>query len=137
MKPRIPPKIATWLLEHFGSGRHNESLTGDLVEEYARGRGRLWYWRQVLSVLVASLVRTVQDKLLAGVFVVGYVCCEFAVVMGFLGIADQWHHARSVRDVLSLPIIFNVLALVVLAWFGFKLMSQARKLRRNHRLTVR
>jgi hypothetical protein len=49
-----PPIVATWLLQHFRSGRRNDSLTGDLIEEYRRGRSRAWYWRQVLMAIVIS-----------------------------------------------------------------------------------
>lgn len=135
MKSRTPPKLATWLLERFAAGRYSESLSGDITEEYSRGRGRLWYWRQVMSVLVVSLVGTVHGKILTAVFCVGYVCCEFAVVMGCIGIADQWRHAHSIKDALSLPIVFSVLFLSALAWFGFYLMKWARRFRQNLRTT--
>jgi hypothetical protein len=53
---RKPPTIATWLLEHLGPIRHRESLAGDLIEQYQRGRSESWYWRQVvIAVLVARL----------------------------------------------------------------------------------
>lgn len=129
MKPRSLPKLATWLLERFASGRHSESLLGDLFEEYARWRGRIWLWRQVASVLVISLVRGAHRKTLTGVFYAGYACCEFAVTMGFLGIADEWRRARSINDILSLTLIFNVLVLIALACFGFYLMKRARRFR--------
>ena len=38
----------------------NESLIGDLTEEYARGRSRLWYWWQVVVALVAGLFQEVR-----------------------------------------------------------------------------
>ena len=49
-----PPRVATWLLTRFV--RHVDPLVGDLREEWAAGRGRIWYWRQVLiTVGVAGL----------------------------------------------------------------------------------
>jgi hypothetical protein len=38
-----PPTVATWLLKHFRSGPRNDSLIGDLTEEYRRGRSSAWY----------------------------------------------------------------------------------------------
>ncbi len=43
MRPTEPPPIATWLLEHVGL--RNQSLAGDLLEEYRTGRSGAWYWR--------------------------------------------------------------------------------------------
>src|SRR4249919_3771120 len=52
MNSRMPP-IATWLLDHFVE--NNESLAGDLLEEYRTGRRtRVWYWRQALLAIVVE-----------------------------------------------------------------------------------
>ena len=50
MRPIEPPAIATWLLEHVG--RKNQSLAGDLLEEYRQGRSVAWYWRQAIIAIV-------------------------------------------------------------------------------------
>ena len=52
MKPTHPPSLATKLLEAFVPPRTSDALLGDLIEQYARGRSRAWYWRQVLLALV-------------------------------------------------------------------------------------
>ena len=54
MTPAAPPRFATWLLQHCGSGYRCESLAGDLIEEYHAGRSRVWYWRQVLLAIMAG-----------------------------------------------------------------------------------
>lgn len=54
MKPKDPPAIATWMLEHLTLGRKNEALAGDLLEEFSRGRPATWYWRQVLVAIVVG-----------------------------------------------------------------------------------
>lgn len=54
MTTRLPPRLATWLLERFGNGRRNESLLGDLHEQYVQGRSAGWYWSQVLRALAIS-----------------------------------------------------------------------------------
>jgi hypothetical protein len=52
-----PPRVATWLLEHFQSSPNNESLAGDLFEEYCQGRSRIWYWKEVLTAITVGLCR--------------------------------------------------------------------------------
>jgi hypothetical protein len=54
MRPSHPPIMATWLLEHLLSDSVNESLIGDLIEEYGRGRSRFWYWKQTVAAVVVS-----------------------------------------------------------------------------------
>jgi hypothetical protein len=55
MRPKDPPTIATWMLEHLTLGRKNEALAGDLLEEFRRGRSATWYWRQVLVAIVVGI----------------------------------------------------------------------------------
>lgn len=102
-----------------------------MIEEYAQGRSRLWYWQQVINVLFVSLVCKVHDKVPAGIFFMGYVCCEFAVVMGAIGIAGSWRHTHSVKETLSLPIICTFLFLAAVAWFGYRLMRWAHRFRQS------
>jgi hypothetical protein len=66
MRRSHPPALATWLFERLASGPHREALAGDLVEQYAMGRSRAWYWRQTLSAIIVSSITDVRDhKLLA------------------------------------------------------------------------
>jgi hypothetical protein len=44
------------MLEHFAAARYRESLAGDLIEQFARGRTRAWCWRQVLAALALAPV---------------------------------------------------------------------------------
>jgi hypothetical protein len=57
MSLRTMPAAATWFLELFCSGPEHDSVIGDLFEEYHRGRGRSWYWRQVLVIVFFGLYR--------------------------------------------------------------------------------
>jgi len=57
MRPRCEPAAAGWLLELFCSSAEHESVIGDLVEQYQLGRGRFWYWRQVLAIVFFGLYR--------------------------------------------------------------------------------
>jgi len=54
---RPTPSVATWFLNQFGPGSDDESELGDLVEQYQRGHGRVWYWLQVLSIVYMGLFR--------------------------------------------------------------------------------
>lgn len=40
-----------WLLRQLGPRYSQESLAGDLYEEYQLNRTRAWYWRQVLVAI--------------------------------------------------------------------------------------
>ena len=59
MKHRNPPRIATWML-HRLSGC-DQALIGDMIEEYRRGRSRLWYWRQASIAVLRTLVADVRS----------------------------------------------------------------------------
>ncbi len=59
MTPTEPPKVARWLLDHFGCSPNNATVIGDLAERYRSGRSAAWYWRQTLSTIVVSFVKEV------------------------------------------------------------------------------
>jgi hypothetical protein len=54
-----PPRVATWLLRRFSTGTHAEAIAGDLLEQYQSIRSPFWYWRQVLSAVIADLAGSV------------------------------------------------------------------------------
>jgi len=56
---RKPPRLATTILMRLA--RRNESIVGDLFEEYAAGRSRAWFWQQVLSAVIFGAVREIGD----------------------------------------------------------------------------
>lgn len=58
MTTRAPPRLATWLLEGLGSSVRADELVGDLTEQFAEGRSRLWYWRQATGAIAVTLRRT-------------------------------------------------------------------------------
>ena len=55
-----PPRSAIWLLRHACPGRHNQALTGDLVEKFREGRSRRWFWKQVLIAIAVGYLGEVQ-----------------------------------------------------------------------------
>lgn len=50
-----PPVLATWLYERLASSPTRDALAGDLVEQYAAGRSRAWFWRQVLTAIIVDV----------------------------------------------------------------------------------
>jgi len=63
MRLRRAPTAATWFLKLFCSIPEPDSVIGDLLEQYQRGRGRFWYWRQVIGIVVLGLYRKVRRVL--------------------------------------------------------------------------
>jgi len=51
MNSANPPRLAAWILKHFGPKFSNEELAGDLWEGFQQGRSKAWYWRQVLAAV--------------------------------------------------------------------------------------
>jgi hypothetical protein len=64
MTPRRPPVLAQTLLEWVDPA--NDALHGDLLEEFASGRSRLWYWNQVFAAAGVALARPVRAHGLSG-----------------------------------------------------------------------
>jgi hypothetical protein len=95
MRPRSPPRLAAWLLRNLTNSYRSESLAGDLLEEYQRGRGNLWYWRQVLAAVWATAARTVRVH---GFSFIGaqaaaflLLRAEFYSALPFNRFVRQWH----------------------------------------------
>ena len=49
-----PPRLADWLLHRLTSGPRQQSIIGDLHEQYGRGRSVFWYWRQTVTTILVS-----------------------------------------------------------------------------------
>ena len=56
----MTPRIATWMLKHFGSGPDNDTLLGDLAEQYQRNGNAMWYWRQALKAIPVSFFKEIR-----------------------------------------------------------------------------
>jgi hypothetical protein len=61
-----PPTVATAILLRLGPD--DECIIGDLMEDYAGGRSRCWYWRQVLSAVVLGTIRQMRARPARAVF---------------------------------------------------------------------
>ncbi len=64
MTSRRPPALAQTLLEWVDPA--NDALHGDLLEEFAAGRSRAWYWRQVMAAAGVAFARPVRAHGLSG-----------------------------------------------------------------------
>lgn len=65
MNSRVAPRAATWLLERLGSAARFDPLIGDLVEQFAAGRSRLWFWRQAAGALGIHVLETLRTHALS------------------------------------------------------------------------
>jgi hypothetical protein len=72
MKPIRSIVLATWMLEHLTFGSPNESLSGDLLEEFRSGRSAGWYWRQAVSAIAIRLSSESRAYALPLVFSAGW-----------------------------------------------------------------
>jgi hypothetical protein len=90
MTMRVPPRIATWLLKHLGPGYRNESLAGDLYEEYQHDRTQAWYWRQTAAAIVIGRLRSLRMTLPKFVLTaVLRALIELAAVLGGIALAES------------------------------------------------
>jgi hypothetical protein len=72
MKPMPSVALATWMLEHVTFGSPNESLSGDLLEEFQSGHTAGWYWRQTLTAIAITLSSKSRAYVLPLVFSAGW-----------------------------------------------------------------
>jgi hypothetical protein len=85
-----PPRLARWLLKHFGPAYRRESLLGDLLEEYQEGRTPAWYWRQTgaaLLIRAASSLRVRWPKFALNVVL--RVLIELGIIVGGIALAQS------------------------------------------------
>ncbi|MFM8535107.1 MAG: hypothetical protein ACKOEC_16205 [Acidimicrobiia bacterium] len=70
---RMPPLLARLLLDWLAPG--NEALRGDLDEEFAGGRSRRWYWRQVASAIANEGTLRVRNRAIHSIenYVTGFI----------------------------------------------------------------
>ena len=86
MNASQPPRLAVWLLERCGG---SESLVGDLVERYRRGKSAAWLWRQVLAASMGGVARDIR-------------ACKLLAVRGvILGLAFLFLFQRFIQAPLS------------------------------------
>jgi hypothetical protein len=48
------------MLKHFGAGDDNDSVLGDLSEQYLQKNSAMWYWRQAMGGIAVSFLREIR-----------------------------------------------------------------------------
>jgi hypothetical protein len=76
MNSAKPPRLAAWILQHFGPEFNQEALSGDLNEAFQQGRSKAWYWRQVVAAIRWGMLLR---YLLASVFVAWWIAFDGSV----------------------------------------------------------
>src|ERR1700688_971588 len=61
MRSVEPPKVARWMLSHFGCSPNNATVIGDLDERYRIGHSAAWYWRQVATAIVVGFFKEISS----------------------------------------------------------------------------
>lgn len=133
MMHRHPPRVATWLLQRLGAGRHSESLEGDLIEQYAQGRSRLWYWRQAAMAIVVARARAFRAQpWIAATRVFFRLLTELAVVLGVVSAIEQSRRTHELRDMLSPAFVATMALLIAIALVGLLLSLTILRSKRPH-----
>jgi hypothetical protein len=84
---------AVWMLERFGV---DESLIGDLIEQYRGGRSPGWLWRQVIVAIAASAAARVRRD--RAVIAVSSVVVAVAVALPYVWMSFLWHYVHMVDN---------------------------------------
>ena len=135
MMERVPPRLALWLLRHWGSAYHRESLEGDLMEQYQEGRGRHWYWRQVAAAILIAQGRFLRALPWAAVTRVLFRClAEAAALIAVLAVADRARRTHSVAELMSGSFVGTLAVLAAVASISVLVLIRTQKRRRTHAL---
>jgi hypothetical protein len=86
LKSLRPPVLAAWLFEHLTQHEHRGALAGDLLEEYIRRRSDMWYWRQVVAVILTDFSTELRVPWVRVVFAL--------IVCGTVPLNHLFHDAR-------------------------------------------
>jgi len=82
-----PPALATRLLQQF-IGPDRQAIIGDLIERYADGRSRSWYWRQVVTAIIRSTLTDVRGHLGSALCGVALGWISFYAFVSVLGLVQ-------------------------------------------------
>lgn len=74
MKSSDPPALATWLLDHLTPRGKNDSLAGDLLEDFRQRRSVSWYWRQVFGAIFVAFSTELRARWFAVLFAILWTC---------------------------------------------------------------
>ena len=69
------PRLALRLLSHSDALGVGDDLVGDVLEEIANGRSRLWVWQQLIGLFGLVFMRGVRRRARLTVSAVALACC--------------------------------------------------------------
>ena len=139
MTANQPPRIATWLLSLFGDEQMSDSIAGDLIEQYGKGRSRRWYYCQIMHATVfnrGAMFKVIATVVVLSVFATMLIVIDHDVILhpgdrmatlGRIGTTDVllvlallalravWRFSTSILRALYWP---TVIATVVLGLAG-------------------
>jgi hypothetical protein len=134
---RTTPALATAILERLVPA--NESLVGDLIEEYRRGRSRAWYWRQVTAAVVLGGLRQAGAR--PARTMIGVATGWIVLLLAFFALGDKtsealakwlWSWDRHTAYATGVWAPFQIVAAVVsYAGFALSALAVARLHRRD------
>jgi hypothetical protein len=114
MTTKQPPKIATWLLKHFGSGPNKDAVLGDLAERYAQKDSAMWYWRQALKAIPVSFFREIQGYRIPMIRAFGITLLTLALITALLSDIDSfWKIGLA-------AVLGGVFVGVLMFWRGYR-----------------
>jgi hypothetical protein len=133
MRERVPPALALWLVEHWGSPYHGESLAGDLIEQYEEGRSRGWCWKQVIAAILIARWRFIRAMPWTAAARVLYRClAEAAAVLALTIVVDRARRTHSLAEMMNHTFIGILVALIAVALIGFLASNRADKRKQGH-----
>jgi hypothetical protein len=125
---RMPPGLASWVLDHLGMRYRRESLAGDLFEEYQQGRSQVWYWRQVIAAVFAARIRPIRANIrLLLLKVLGYSLADLGIVLLCSQIAESEHRARSEQYLYSAANVAVMALLGLVAALGIGIVLWVKR----------
>jgi hypothetical protein len=137
MKPTSSVALATWMLDRFTLGARNESLSGDLLEEFHSGRSTAWYWRQALSAVAVAFSAKSRAYVLPLIFSAGWSIIYPAIWPSLLASSlmqrllqqmavHNWPYSSG------LQVVSGITPAAIFIWIGFfiYLTSSSETLRR-------
>jgi hypothetical protein len=133
MIERVPPALPSWLLEHWGSPYHGESLAGDLIEQYQEGRSCGWYWKQVIAAILIARWRFIRAMPWTTAARALYRClAEAAAVLALTVVVDRARRTYSLAEMMNHTFIGILVALIAVALIGFLASNRTDKRKQRH-----
>ncbi len=130
---RQPPALALWLLRHLGPRYRNESLEGDLFEQYQQEARRSWYWQQTFAAMMLAAANSLRTCLVRIVATTSLrLLTEAAALLGALVLTQQFRQVCANSSLTDPTLLVTLAATIALiASFSFYLHVCVGRFRRD------